>query len=286
MNFMWTAKVRNYREFAAYSDHMQDVGPARASYEHELLHRDAISAMIKGFCGVCNQSSSFLLDRYFGFEAADGSVVPNFRERFECQICGLNTRMRGALQFLEQSGATNDSLIYATEQLSPLFAALKRKYVNLVGSEFLRDGTEGGQTNSAGIRHEDGTALTFEDNTFDYLLSFDVLEHIPDYMTALREMARCLRPGGMLIMTVPFSAASEGHIERARIVDGEIVHILPPEYHGDVLNGDGILCYRHFGWQICEELITAGFKESALHFYWSKNLCLFGGWPLLITATK
>lgn len=156
----------------------------------------------------------------------------------------------------------------------------------MIGSEYLRDGTQAGKKNSAGTRHEDGTSLTFDSESFDFVLSFDVLEHIPDYKSALLEIYRCLRPGGALILTVPFSLGSATNIERARIVNGQIEHLLPPEYHGDILDDGGALCFRHFGWELCDVLRECGFADAALHFYWSRELCLLGGWPFLIMATK
>ena len=39
--------------------------------------------------------------------------------------------------------------------------------------------------------------------SYDVLIAFDVLEHIPDYQKALEEVHRVLRPGGWAIFTVP-----------------------------------------------------------------------------------
>jgi SAM-dependent methyltransferase len=47
-------------------------------------------------------------------------------------------------------------------------------------------------------------ALPFEDNSFDTILSSDVIEHLPDHDLAFREMGRVLAPGGMLILNTPF----------------------------------------------------------------------------------
>lgn len=47
------------------------------------------------------------------------------------------------------------------------------------------------------------TQLEFDDNTFDVICCFDVLEHIQDEAKALNEIYRCLKPGGLLILTVP-----------------------------------------------------------------------------------
>lgn len=45
--------------------------------------------------------------------------------------------------------------------------------------------------------------LAVADNSFDALVNCDVLEHIKDDQRALEQMYRVIRPGGVLILTVP-----------------------------------------------------------------------------------
>lgn len=45
--------------------------------------------------------------------------------------------------------------------------------------------------------------LGFPDNTFDYIVSFQVIEHIEEDEELVKEMARVLKPGGQLILTTP-----------------------------------------------------------------------------------
>ncbi|HEY5351558.1 MAG TPA: class I SAM-dependent methyltransferase [Streptosporangiaceae bacterium] len=49
----------------------------------------------------------------------------------------------------------------------------------------------------------DATRMPFPDGAFDRVIAAEVLEHIPDDRRALREIARVLRPGGQVAVTVP-----------------------------------------------------------------------------------
>ena len=48
-----------------------------------------------------------------------------------------------------------------------------------------------------------GVELPYEANTFDVVLSFDVLEHIPDTDGHLEEVRRVLKPGGSYLLQSP-----------------------------------------------------------------------------------
>lgn len=49
----------------------------------------------------------------------------------------------------------------------------------------------------------DATALPFADASVDKIICSEVLEHIPAYETVLRELIRVLKPGGLLVVSVP-----------------------------------------------------------------------------------
>jgi SAM-dependent methyltransferase len=48
-----------------------------------------------------------------------------------------------------------------------------------------------------------GDALPFADGTFGAIVALDVIEHVDDDVALLREARRVLRPGGLIVITVP-----------------------------------------------------------------------------------
>ena len=51
----------------------------------------------------------------------------------------------------------------------------------------------------------DAAALPFEDDSFDCVVSFETIEHLPDRDAYLGEVARVLRPGGAYVVSTPRS---------------------------------------------------------------------------------
>ena len=230
----------------------------------------------EGWCALCEQNARFGL--------GPGSDL-NLREELVCSGCGMNARIRGALQILDTGIDRHDSDLYITEQASPTYVWLQNNVDHVSGSEYANDAATlralqdyfrnlGG---NGSIRFEDITSLSFGDASLDAIASFDVLEHVPDYGKALHEFARVLRPGGMLVITAPFISSLENTLVRARITsEGEIHHDLPAEYHGDPLGDAGILCFYHFGWDLLDTTRAAGFTDVSMVLPWSPGAGLLG----------
>jgi SAM-dependent methyltransferase len=53
------------------------------------------------------------------------------------------------------------------------------------------------------VTRGDVCALPFADETFDCVLATDIIEHVDDDVTALREIRRVLKPDGRVLITVP-----------------------------------------------------------------------------------
>ncbi len=61
-------------------------------------------------------------------------------------------------------------------------------------------------------------ALPFDDAAFDLVVAYNVLMDVEDIDAAAREMARVLRPGGRLVVSVVHPLNDRGHFEDGRFV--------------------------------------------------------------------
>jgi SAM-dependent methyltransferase len=64
------------------------------------------------------------------------------------------------------------------------------------------------------VAQADVTALPFEEGTFDAAVLGEVLEHVPDDVAAVREVARVLRLQGVLALSVPADPSRFGPSDR------------------------------------------------------------------------
>lgn len=144
----------------------------------------------------------------------------------------------------------------------PLFEFLKRRVGTLTCSEYFDD-VEPGQWRD-GVQCQDFERLTFPDASFDLCTSTKVFEHVPDDVRGFGEIRGVLKPQGRFIFTVPLSdnAATTTRAER---IGGELRHLLPPEYHGDSIRGQGrILVYRDYRRDIVDRLRLGGFAGARI----------------------
>ncbi len=219
-----------------------------------------------GFAEVCFVCGSFTL-----FSSKHG----NYREA-QCSLCGTTKRVSDVARVIGMTIAPAEAeptalpsilpelrgmRIFEAQASGPLHDALS----TLPGyqcAEFFDDVTPGSTRN--GVRCEDLTRLTFPDNEFDLVITQDVLEHVPRYEQAFREIRRVLKPGGKHNFTVPFHSA---HATRARVsVRGsdEIVHKLPPVFHGDPLRESGSLVAVDYGNDIPVLLQQCGYRTTSV----------------------
>jgi SAM-dependent methyltransferase len=137
-----------------------------------------------------------------------------------------------------------------------------------------------------GVEHQDLQSLGFEDESFDLVLTSDVLEHVPDPYAAHAEIRRILRPGGRHVFTIPFDPTLRDDRQRAWLkADGTIAHHLPAEYHGDPLREDGALVFTDFGRGTLDRIQALGFRVS-VHLVTAPWYGIYDGEPLVFVAVR
>ena len=248
---------------------------------HTYLHREvslpdvskAIPESIEGTCYVCDKNVDFEV------KAAAVQESNNWRETLKCPSCHLINRWRSSVHLFEELlNPKPDDRIYMTEAITPLYQAIASRFPDCIGSEYAPDAPLGSEVElpSGPTRIEDVTQLTFADASFEAVLSFDVLEHVPDYKQALHEFYRVLAPGGQILISVP-STFADNTVTRAELdAEGNIHHLMEPSYHGDPLSDQGVLCFYEFGLDLLKEMKIAGFRDAFLVCYTSRPWAYFG----------
>jgi hypothetical protein len=174
---------------------------------------------------------------------------------------GLNSRMRATLYALHAClGHLNpyDSKIYAAEALTDLALLLRGRFTKFLGSEYTADPAVAEALFP--IPNEDLMALSFKDASFHVVMTNEVLEHVPSIDAALSEMARVLKPGGWHIGTCPFRVTDRASQVRTKLENGQLVHLMEPEWHGDPMGTGGSLVFEVPGWDILDRAKAAGFS--------------------------
>jgi SAM-dependent methyltransferase len=103
----------------------------------------------------------------------------------------------------------------------------------------------------AGTVQGDATTLPFADSAFDRVIASEVLEHVTDDAHALTELARVLRPGGVLAVTVPAAGPEK------------ICWRLSDAYHAPIAVGGHVRIYSVV--ELTAKLRAAGLSPFARH---------------------
>ena len=253
---------------------------ARWLWGHSLREATRDCGYISGWCALCGRATRFCY-------ATGQTGEVNLREELQCSHCKMNARNRIAMQLGFAAVPDRSAQVYATEQASSMFRRLVDHYPGAIGSEFYTEESEPRLSHylrmlfgdDARLRFEDATRLNLHDAEFDLVMTSDVLEHVPDYRAALAEFARILKPGGHLVLTVPFLNSDQRSIKRAELRrDGSIEHLVEPEYHGDPVSPEGgVLAFHSFGWDLLDAVRAAGFWSAHWCLPWDPAQAIFTG---------
>jgi SAM-dependent methyltransferase len=202
----------------------------------------------EGFCHCCDQQVTF------------SSQNSWLRDHYVCSNCGCIPRERALMYCIEVFYPDWSSR--AIHESSPCGRGaslkLKRQCRNYTETHFFPDKQPG--VKYEGVMNVDLENQPFDDETFDYVITQDVMEHIFDPRKAFREIARTLKKGGAHIFTVPLVNKEKPSEKWAEIREGAVRFLRQPEYHGNPIDPQGSPVAMHWGYDICDFI----FRNSGL----------------------
>jgi len=248
---------------------------------------------VTGWCSTCN--------RVTNMKVTLGEPEGEWRNLLEGMVCecGLNGRARLVISILDEILLDHNFKNTAVlEHLTPLYPELKKRLPGLIGSEYLGDEVLAGcsiEKNGIPVRSESMMSLSYDNETLDLIMHFDVLEHIPDWRKGLEECYRVLKKEGIMMFTCPFYDNLETNIVRAQVEGDAIKHLLPEAYHGNPVSEDGSLVFIHPSWEVYNFIKSIGFDKVSLAVNYDpvqgivSNGCPFPDghmWPVVFVAKK
>ncbi len=202
-------------------------------------------------CNICGRTAAFFLPTGASCELFERKNVVGGGKRKNaiCPLCGSMDRFRWLQYVLETQTdiytKQNKILHFAPEkQLADKIRQKNPEYLSADIIEGLADVAE------------DITELSFADDTFDYIIFNHVLEHIGDEEKALKEVKRCVKAGGKIILSVPI-CWEEKTFEREDIVTPQDRE----KYYGQK---DHV---RLYGYDFQQKIETYGFEVQRCSYH-------------------
>jgi GT2 family glycosyltransferase len=203
----------------------------------------------EGYCPICEKRTSF---------AATNDWL---RDHYLCSECESLPRERALMCVIQKYAPDWRSL--RIHESSPEDRGASRKLRqecnHYIATQFDPDFGFGKVHPSGVYQSEDLERQTFADESFDIVVTQDVMEHVFDADAVFREIFRTLAPGGVHIFTTPLVNKHSPTACRAkRMPNGHIEFLAPAEYHGNPMSREGSLVTWHWGFDIVNVVARAG----------------------------
>jgi SAM-dependent methyltransferase len=249
-------------------------------------------------CCICGHDGTMSYD-FPDVRLRKAHGIGLLRETLRCKSCGGTMRDRqvayGLLQAIaERSGTPAPDLhslrhrqdgflrILDTDAFSSINRTL-RGMTGYVWSQY-QSGRPNGSALADGSINVNLESMPFASDSFDVILTSDVMEHVFNDGLAHREIFRCLAPRGRYIFTVPFDPCIVAHRKLTQPTGQGRSHFLLEEHiHGDPHARTGIIAHRIYGRQLLDDMHALGYRISFLNVERS-DIGIFGG--DLFIATK
>lgn len=230
-----------------------------------------------GYCPICEQNTHFC------------ATDPWLRGSLKCSSCpGGSVPRERALALILRELRPN----WRAERIhesSPgdrgLSIVLKRDAPYYIGSHFYPDRPLG--TMVGEWRVENLEAQTFADASFDIVITQDVMEHVFNPERVFSEVHRTLQENGLFLSTFPIQRSLVvATTTRAKLIDGEVVNLMPPEYHGNPIDASGSLVTVDYGYDIHERISTWGDFDVRIYRFNDRRHGILGRYTEVVACWR
>lgn len=224
-----------------------------------------------GFCSICEGRTLFI------------ETTEWLRDHYICVRCNSIPRHRALIKVLtEQFPAYRKLKIHESSPSGAASAKIKDACSDYIPTYFYPE-VETGQYQN-GFRNENLERMTFADDSFDLIITQDVLEHVLNPAKAFEEIARTLKPGGAHVFTVPMHRGNKT-VVRANEQNGQINYLQEMIFHDNPIDKKGSLVVTDWGDDLLDYIQeTTGLSTETYSF----NDPHFGlkAWALDIFVTR
>ncbi len=221
----------------------------------ELPFPNAFYFSQEGYCGCCNQDVIF------------ESKTSWLRDWFFCSNCASMPRERALIKVIEESYPNWRNLLI--HESSPAYRGVSEKMqkecMGYTSSQYFPGQPFGSMVQN--YRNENLEEQTFPDESFDLIVTQDVMEHIYNPEKAFSEIARTLKRGGAHIFTVPMiNKHMKTEVWATLDPSGNPLFLKEPEYHSNPVNPLGSPVTMHWGFDIVNFIREkSGLETTIVH---------------------
>ncbi len=230
-----------------------------------FLSKKSIEGKInKGYCPICDSQTLFI------------EKDPWLRDFYVCQKCNSIPRQRAIILAINKFCPEWKNLkIHESSPGGASSTSIEKHCAEYTPTQFFQDVTLG--NSKEGIRCENLEKMTFEDNSFDLMITQDVFEHVMNPTDAFREIDRILKPGGAHIFTMPWYPHLERTVQRARQLDnGDIEFLEEAIYHGNPIDDKGSLVTFDWGADFVDFIYEHSGMTTTIYLVKDRNMGLDG----------
>ena len=165
-------------------------------------------------CYICGSTFNHFSKFRGGWAAAPDlfrelDLIGSDLDNYGCYVCGAKDRERHLFMFFDKLNVwpkmKGASIIHFAPELNLSNKIKQQSPLKYVKADLYPKNNT--------IEKIDATAIPYPDATFDFVIFNHILEHIPDYHKALKELFRVLKPNGIAILQTPYSTILENNFE-------------------------------------------------------------------------